>query len=137
MAIEPLVEPMPVDLRTGPLIQVRQDGRLVLFLVEDRVAIASHVMDGFQAGMLATILMHGARNATELRGLPPIGVPNPRGFPEVAPNEAHLAQNKQTGSHVLLLTFGQAQIGFRFDTESLRQLTQTMAALGADASRAH
>ena len=132
MHTEPLVEAMPADLETGPLVQIRPDGAIVLYIVDDRQVVATLVMDGFQAGMFAAMLLQGARNAMEIHGLPQPTVPNPQGCPEAPPNQAFVMGNPQTGSNTLLMTFGHAQVGFRFDTESLRMLVQTLGALGAE-----
>lgn len=136
MAIEPLVEAMPADLQTGPLVQIRPDGQIVLYIVENRQVVATFVMDGFQAGMFAAMLLQGARNAMEIRGLPEPAIPSPQGFPEAPPNQATVIGDEQTNSKTLLMTFGQAQVGFRFDTESLRMLVQALRAPGAE-GRAH
>jgi len=125
------VDPIPPDLKHGAKIEVRPEGRVIVFAVEDGEPSGFFTTGNPEAGVIAAQLLNTARTSQESAKLPLPDSGQTHAYPEVTPSMIGIGPSRNKDSACLIMICGQAQIGFSLETSVLRDLAQTLLALTA------
>ncbi len=124
--------PIPPDLKDGAKIEPRPDGRVIIFAVEEGKPTGFFTTSNPGAGVIASQILNTARASQESAKLPLPDTAQSNRYSEVTPSGIALGPSRHKDSVCLIMICGQAQIGFSLETALLRELSQTLQALGAE-----
>ena len=127
--------PIPPDLKHGAKIELRPDGRVIVFAVEDGEATGFFTTGNPDAGVIASQILNTARASQESAKLPLPDTAQTHSYPEVTPSMVAIGPSRNKNSACLIMICGQAQIGFSLEISVLRELAQTLQALTASGTQ--
>ena len=119
---------VPAGFTTGLLIESAPAGKVAVGVATDGVLMGEFTMSPLDIANMAAAMLAASRDGAA--NLPTDATGDSSGA-LVAPSSFAVAPGKKPGEETLVLSFGESHLAFSMPRETMRELGETMVAIGS------